>query len=166
MNLAWIEPLKKRWQALGARERLALTILAVFLVPVLLYLLVWSPVESGLAKSTARLSTVQGQLAQVREQAALVTALRAAPRSEAPPDAASAVQGAAAGNGLREQVKRVDADSPGSVRVQLEAAPFSALMALLVELQQKGLRTESATIERNAKAGTVNARLLLQAGGA
>lgn len=166
MNLAWIEPLKKRWQALGARERLALTILAVFLVPVLLYLLVWSPVESGLAKSTARLSTVQGQLAQVREQAALVTALRAAPRSEAPPDAASAVQEAAAGNGLREQVKRVDADSPGSVRVQLEAAPFSALMALLVELQQKGLRTESATIERNAKAGTVNARLLLQAGGA
>ena len=148
MNLAWIEPLKKRWQALGARERLALTILAVFLVPVLLYLLVWSPVESGLAKSTARLSTVQGQLAQVREQAALVTALRAAPRSEAPPDAASAVQEAAAGNGLREQVKRVDADSPGSVRVQLEAAPFSALMALLVELQQKGLRTESATIER------------------
>jgi len=166
VNLAWIEPLKKRWQALGARERLALTILAVFLVPVLLYLLVWSPVESGLAKSTARLSTVQGQLAQVREQAALVTALRAAPRSEAPPDAASAVQEAAAGNGLREQVKRVDADSPGSVRVQLEAAPFSALMALLVELQQKGLRTESATIERNAKAGTVNARLLLQAGGA
>ena len=166
MNLAWIEPLKKRWQALGARERLALTILAVFLVPVLLYLLVWSPVESGLAKSTARLSTVQGQLAQVREQAALVTALRAAPRSEAPPDAASAVQEAAAGNGLREQVNRVDADSPGSVRVQLEAAPFSALMALLVELQQKGLRTESATIERNAKAGTVNARLLLQAGGA
>jgi general secretion pathway protein M len=166
VNLAWIEPLKKRWQALGAHERRALTVLAVFLVPVLLYLLVWSPVESGLARSAARLSAVQGQLAQVREQAALVTALRAAPRSEAPTDAASAVQEAAAGNGLREQVKRVDADSPGSVRVQLEAAPFSALMALLVELQQKGLRTESATIERNAKAGTVNARLLLQAGGA
>jgi len=166
VNLAWIEPLKKRWQALGARERRALTVLAVFLAPVLLYLLVWGPVENGLARSTARLSTVQGQLAQLREQAALVTALRAAPRSEAPADAASAVQEAAAGSGLREQVKRVDADSPGSVRVQLEAAPFSALMSLLVELQQKGLRTESATIERNAKPGTVNARLLLQASGA
>jgi type II secretory pathway component PulM len=35
-----------------------------------------------------------------------------------------------------------------------------------VELQQKGLRAESATIERNAKPGTVNARLLLQASGA
>jgi len=166
VNLAWIEPWKKKWQALGARERRALSILAVFLAPVLLYLLVWAPVESGLARSKARLSTVQGQLAQVREQAALVTALRATPRSEAPADAASAVQEAASGNGLREQVKRVDADSPGSVRVQLEAAPFSALMSLLVELQQRGLRTESATIERNAKPGTVNARLLLQASGA
>src|SRR5262249_48092948 len=78
VNLAWIEPLKNRWQALGAHERRPLTVLAVFLVPVLVSLLVWSPVESGLAKSTARLSTVQGQLAQVREQAALVTALRAA----------------------------------------------------------------------------------------
>jgi type II secretory pathway component PulM len=109
---------------------------------------------------------VQGQLAQVREQAALVASLRAAPRSEAPADAASAVQEAAASNGLREQVKRVDADTPSSVRVQLEAAPFPALMALLVDLQQKGLRAESATIERNAKPGTVNARLLLQASGA
>jgi len=166
VNLAWIEPWKKRWQALGAREQRALSVLAVFLVPVLLYLLVWTPVESGLARSRARLSTVQGQLAQVREQAALVAGLRAQPRSEAPADAASAVQEAAAANGLREQVKRVDADNASSVRVQLEAAPFPALMSLLVELQQKGLRAESATIERNAKPGTVNARLLLQASGA
>ena len=166
MNLAWIEPWKRRWQALGTRERHALSVLAVFLAPVLLYLLVWSPVESGLARSKARLATVQGQLAQVREQAALVASLRAAPRSEAPADAASAVQEAAASNGLREQVKRVDADTPSSVRVQIEAAPFPALMSLLVDLQQKGLRTESATIERNAKPGTVNARLLLQASGA
>jgi len=161
---AWIEPLKSRWNALGARERRALSVLAVFLVPALLYLLVWSPVQGGLARSLARLATVQAQLAQVREQAALVAGLRAAPRSEAPADAASAVQDAAARNGLREQVKRVDADSPGSVRVQLEAVPFSALMSLLVDLQRAGLRAESATVERNAKVGTVNARLLLQAG--
>lgn len=165
MKLDWIEPWKKRWNALGARERRALSVLAVFLVPVLLYLLVWNPVQHGLAASQARLATVHAQLAQVREQAALVASLRAAPRSEAPADAASAVQDAAARNGLREQVKRVDADSQNSVRVQLEAAPFSALMSLLVELQQAGLRTDSATVERNARAGTVNARLVLQASG-
>jgi general secretion pathway protein M len=166
VNLAWIEPWKRKWNALGARERRALSLLAVFLGPVLLYLIVWIPVESGLARSKARLATVQAQLAQVREQAALVASLRGAPRAEAPADAASAVQEAVAQNALKEQVKRVDADSESSVRVLVEAAPFPALMALLVDLQKKGLRAETAKIERNAKPGTVNANLLLQAGGA
>jgi type II secretory pathway component PulM len=166
MNLAWIDPWKSRWNALGARERQALSVLAVFLVPVLLYLLVWSPVRTGLARSQARLATVQVQLATMREQAALVESLRAAPRSEPIADAASAVQDAASRNGLKGQVKRVDADNPNSVRVQVEAAPFPALMSLLVDLQQRGLRAEKAGIERNAtKPGTANANLVLQAPG-
>jgi type II secretory pathway component PulM len=166
VNLAWIEPWKSRWNALGTRERNAASALAVFLGAVLFYLLIWMPVEGGLARSQARLASVQAQLAQVREQAALVASLRAAPRVEGPADAASAVQEAAARNGLREQVKRVDAEGARSVRVQIEAVPFSALMSLLVELQQAGLRAENASLERNAKPGTVNARLLLQAQGA
>jgi type II secretory pathway component PulM len=38
-------------------------------------------------------------------------------------------------------------------------------MSLLVDLQRAGLRAENASFERNAKPGTVNARLLLQAQG-
>ena len=172
MKLAWIEPLKNRfepwktrWNALGARERRVSTALAAFLGVVLFYLLIWMPVEGGLARSQTRLVSVQSQLAQVQSQAALVESLRTTPRAEAPADAGSAVQEAVVRNGLREQVKRVDADGARSVRVQVEAAPFPALMSLLVELQQAGLRVENATMERNAKPGTVNARLLLQAQG-
>lgn len=172
MNLAWIEawksrfePWKSRWNALGARERRAASALAAFLGLVLFYLLFWMPIERGLARSQVRLASVQAQLAQVQSQAALVASLRATPRGEAPADTASAVQEAAARNGLREQVKRVDADGARSVRVQVEAAPFPALMVLLVELQQSGLRAENASLERNVKQGTVNARLLLQAQG-
>jgi general secretion pathway protein M len=161
-----VEPWRNRWNALGARERKAASALAAFFAVVLFYLLIWSPVQGGLARSQARLTSVQSQLAQVRYQAALVESLRAAPRVEAPADAGSAVQQAAERHGLREQVKRVDADGARSVRVQIEAAPFPALMALLVELQRAGLRAESASLERNAKPGTVNARLLLQAQGA
>lgn len=166
VNPAWIEPWRGRWNALGARQRRTASVLAAFFGVVLFYVLIWSPVEGGLARSQERLRTAQAQLAQVREQAALVESLRAAPRVEAPADAGSAVQQAAERNGLREQVKRVDADGTRSVRVQIEAAPFPALMALLVELQRAGLRAENATFERNPKPGTVNARLLLQAQGA
>jgi len=173
VNLAWIEPWKarfapwkSRWNALGARERRVLSALAALLGVAFFYLLIWSPVQGGLARSQARLASVQAELAQVREQAALVESLRAAPRAEAPADAGAAVQRAAERNGLREQVKRVDADGPRSVRVQIEAAPFPALMSLLVELQQAGLRAERATLGRNAKPGTVDADLRLEARGA
>jgi general secretion pathway protein M len=166
MNFAWIEPWRARWNALGARERRVLTGLAGFLAVVLFYLLVWSPVQSGVAGARARLASVQGQLAQVREQAALVASVRNTPRVTPPANPVAAVEQAAERHGLRGQLKRVDAEGAGRIRVQLEGASFSALTAWLAELQQAGLRAESATFERHAAPGTVNARLLLRSQGA
>ena len=166
MNFAWIEPWRARWNALGARERRVLTALAGFLAVVLFYLLVWSPVQSGVAGARARLASVQGQLAQVQEQAALVASVRNTPRVTPPANPVAAVEQAAERHGLRGQLKRVDAEGAGRVRVQLEGASFSALTAWLAELQQAGLRAESATFERHAAPGTVNARLLLRSQGA
>jgi len=173
VNLAWVEPLKRRiepwkrqWNALGSRERRALTVLGAFLGLLLFYLVFWLPVQAGLSRSQARLASIEGQLAQVRSEAALVAGLRAAPPGEPPADVGSAFQEAAVANGLKEAVKRVDADGARSVRVQIEAAPFPALMSLLVDLQKKGLRAEKARLDRNPKPGTVNADLTLQAQGA
>jgi general secretion pathway protein M len=167
MNFAWIEPWRARWNALGARERRVASALAVSFSAALFYLLVWSPVESGLAKARVRLASVQAQLARVQEQANRVASVRAAPRVTPPPNLVAALGQAADRHGLREQLKRVDAEGASAVRVQIEDAPFPALMAWLVELQQQiGLRAESATLERHANPGTVNARLLLRAQGA
>ncbi len=167
MNFAWIEPWRARWNALGARERRVASALAVFLGAALFYLLVWSPVESGLARARTRLASVQAQLARVQEQAAVVANVRAAPRVTPPPNLAAALGQAAERHGLREQLKRVDAEGASAVRVQVEGASFQSVMAWLVELQQQlGLRAESATLERHANPGTVNARLLLRAQGA
>ena len=167
MNLAWIEPARARWNALGARERRVASVLAGFLGAALFYLLVWSPVENGLARTRPRLASVQAQLARVQEQAARVASVRAGPRVTPPTNPAAVVAQAAERQGLREQLKRVDAEGANAVRVQIEEAPFAALMAWLVELQQQtGLRAESATLERGANPGTVNGQLLLRAQGA
>jgi general secretion pathway protein M len=166
MNFAWTEPARARWNALGARDRRVASVLAAILGAALFYLLVWSPVESGLARARERLVLVQAQLARVQEQAALVASVRATPRAAPPASPAAAVGQAAERSGLREQLKKADAEGAGAVRVQIEDAPFVALLALLIELQQSGLRAESATIERHANPGTVNAKLLLRAQGA
>jgi type II secretory pathway component PulM len=163
MNLSsWIGPARARWNALAARERRVAAVLVLFLGAVFFYVLVWSPVQGGLAHARTRLAAVKFQLAQVQEQAALVEKHRNAPRSAPPADAAGAVEQAAQRHGLREQLKRVDAEGAGRVRVQIEGASFSALTAWLAELQQRGLRAESAAIERQANPGTVNLRLLLR----
>ena len=166
MNFAWIEPARARWNALGARERRVASALAVFFGAVLFYLLVWTPVEGGLARARSRLVSVQAQLARVQEQAARVASLRAAPRVTLPANPAAAVGQAAERQGLRDRLKRTDAEGANAVRVQIEDAPFAALMAWLAELQQQsGLRAESATLDRGANPGTVNGRLLLRAQG-
>ena len=167
MNLSWIEPARARWNALAARERRAASLLAAFLGAVLFYFLVWNPVQGGLARARAHLASVQVQLAQLQEQAVLVDKVRSTPRFAPPSDAAGTVERSAQRHGLREQLKRVEAEGVGRVRVQIEGASFSALTAWLVELQQQsGLRPESATFERHANPGTVNARLLLRGQGA
>jgi len=164
LNFAWIEPWRGRWSALPARERQALAVLGAFLGVVLFYLLIWSPVRDGLAKARVRASSAQVQLLQVREQAARVSTLRNAPRVSPPANLVEAVQDAAERRGIRAQLKRVDAEGARGVRVQIEGAALSSLMACLLELQQRsGLRTERATLERQANPGTVNAQLVLRA---
>lgn len=166
MNLAWIEPWRAYWKALGARERRTFAVLAVILGAVLFYLGIWSPVQSGVVRARERVASTQVQLAQVREQAALVERARTAPRPTLPSDAAAAVGQAAARHGMRERLKRVDPEGVRAVRVQIEEAPFAAVMAWLNELQQQsGLRAESAMFERHPNPGAVNARLLLRAPG-
>ena len=92
-----------------------------------------------------------------------VASMRAAPRVTLPANPAAAVGQAAERQGLRDRLKRTDAEGANAVRVQIEDAPFAALMAWLAELQQQsGLRAESATLERGANPGTVNGRLLLR----
>ena len=165
LHLALIESSRLRWNALGSRERRALTVAGGFLGIVLFYVLVWNPVESGLAASRARQPTVQSRLAQVREQAVLVEKLRRGPRIAKTTDALAAAEQAAARHGLRERVKRIDPEGTRAVRIQIEAAPFAAVMAWLVELQQQGVRAETASFERQSSPGLVNARLVLRAQG-
>jgi len=167
MNFAWTESWRARWNALGARERR------------------WrrcSPYPSArrflTCSSGARSKAVLPRRAPAsRRCRRSSSACRSRPtgwrtcvprpRATPPVNLAAAVGQAAERHGLREQLKRVDAEGASAVRVQIEDAPFLALMAWLVELQQQiGLRAESAALERHANPGTVNGRLLLRAQGA
>jgi len=166
VNFAWTASWRTRWNALAARERQAVLLLGAFFGVIFFYLGVWNPVREGLASARARLAAAQAQLVQVKGQAVMVASVRNAPRASPPANVAESVQEAAERNGIRAQLRRVDAEGARGVRVQFEGVSLASLLACLVELQQRsGLRAERATLDRQASPGKVNAQLVLRAQG-
>ena len=161
-----LEPLRARWRALAPRERRALRVLSAFFGVVLFYVLVWSPVQSNLTRLRAQLPAEQSRLARMREQSALVANLRRSQPANSSVDPLSAAQQAAERLGLRDKMKRIEADGARGVRVEIEGASFNAVTGWLTELQrQSGLRAENAVFEKQSTPGTVTARITLRSSG-
>jgi general secretion pathway protein M len=114
-------------------------------------------------------SRLQGQVA--RKQADLVWMRNAAPEiAAAGPVRGSSgesliviVDQSARESGLGNSLAGSQPSGRGSLSVQLEKAPFDALVGWLARLsQQNGVQIESATIDSAGQPGTVNASLVLK----
>ena len=68
--------------------------------------------------------------------------------------------------GLGSALTGTQPSGTGGVRVRLEGAAFDTVVAWLANLEQQyGLRIESATIDRGAQSGIVNASVILRTSG-
>jgi type II secretory pathway component PulM len=67
--------------------------------------------------------------------------------------------------GLSSALTGTQPSGTGGVRVRLEGASFDTVVAWLANLEQQGLRIESATIDRGAQSGIVNASVILRNSG-
>jgi general secretion pathway protein M len=68
--------------------------------------------------------------------------------------------------GLGSALTGTQPSGTGGVRVRLEGAAFDTVVAWLASLEQQyGLRIESATIDRGAQSGIVNASVILRNAG-
>lgn len=114
-------------------------------------------------------SRLQGQVA--RKQADLVWMRNAAPeiaaagpvRSNSGESLIVVVDQSARESGLGNSLAGSQPSGPGELSVQLEKAPFDALVGWLARLsQQNGVQIESATIDTAGQPGTVNATLVLK----
>ena len=114
-------------------------------------------------------SRLQGQVA--KKQADLVWMRNAAPeiaaagpvRSNSGESLIVVVDQSAREAGLGNSLAGSQPSGPGELNVQLEKAPFDALVGWLARLsQQNGVQIESATIDTAGQPGTVNATLVLK----
>lgn len=156
------------FDSLEMRERMMLAAGSALLVLFLLYVLVWSPVHSGYDALRNTVEEQRTTAAWMQESAQTLATLKRgsgrAAQGLGGKSLLSVADSTARAHGLGPALKRVEPEGSDSVRVWLDGASFDVLVKWLGALSTlHGVGAESATVERGAATGRVNARLTLQA---
>ncbi len=167
MTPPWVEQVRTRWRSLQPRERLVLGAGLPLVTLMLIYGLLWVPLQRDLSRLRVSVPQARAQLEHMRSQAQEVARLRAETREA--PDSGSLLtllERSAQERGLRQYITRMEPEGQGGVRVWLDAVGFNTLIAWLAELQrQSRVHTENASISGRTEPGMVDARLLLRSAG-
>ena len=155
--LAW-------YQRLATREQRVVLIGAV-LAAILVLLAILTPLHRTATALQKRIATKQADLAWMRSVA---PALAAAGPLTAPAATQESlvvlVDRTARESGLAQALTGSQPSGDGGLRVQLEKAPFNALLTWIARLgEQSGVRVEAASIDAVAEPGLVNAGVVLRA---
>ena len=151
-----------RWYgALEANERSLVAGLAAFLVLVIVYLGIWSPLADWSHRADAQ---YQHQMAVLEWMHQKEKEARAAgQRNEGTPESGSlltVVANSAARSGV--QLLRYQPEGAGGVSVVLQNQPFNTLIAWLSDLEQRDQVTvKQISIDDQSEPGMINARINL-----
>lgn len=160
-----MQRLKDRFSSLQLRERIIVVGGAILVLVVAIYVLALAPLYSAVNAQAKRVAQKEGDLAWMRSVAGEVSVLSAAAPTRPGPGNESMVvliDRAARECGLGSSLTGQTPNGERGIRVRLESAEFDKLMVCLGTLQQvHAVDVESATIDRTAKPGLVNANLVL-----
>lgn len=165
-----MQQLKDKFNSLKPRERMIVLGGAMLVLVVAIYMFGLAPLYGAVNAQAQRVAQKEGDLAWMRSVAGEVQMLSAAAPSRPGPSNESLVvliDRAARECGLASSLTGQTPNGERGIRVRLEAAEFDKLMVCLGTLQQvHSVDVESATIDRTAKPGLVNANLVLTRVGA
>lgn len=161
--------MREWFENLQPRERLILVLGTAVGVLVLLYAGVWYPLQRDLERLERSVAEQSQNVAWLRTAAQEVRQLRSSSSrrrvSSAP--LLTLVEQSARQAGLGSTLSRVEPQGGSQARVWLEAAPFDAMVIWLGQLRSaQGVTVESVVLDPQKDRGLVNARLVLERGGA
>jgi general secretion pathway protein M len=160
-----MQKLKDWFYSLKARERLLVAGGCVLVLLVAIWLLALGPFYAAVNSGAERVAKKEGDLAWMRSAAGELLTLNANAPAAATPSGESLVvliDRAARECGLSSALTGQTPNGETGIRVRLESAEFDKLMVCLGNLlQAHAVEIESATIDRTAKPGLVNASLVL-----
>ncbi|MFO1432221.1 MAG: type II secretion system protein M [Candidatus Competibacteraceae bacterium] len=160
--------MKNWWNNLGERERWIVggggTVTLLFL----LYTLAWHPFQTNLRNLRQTVAAQHQDLAWMQQAAREVKRLSSpsaagTARQTNPQSLLTLVDQTARAAGLGPLMKRIEPQGEDKLRVQFEQVSFDQLVRWLGSLEQDyGVTSASVTLDRQAEAGRVDARLVLQ----
>lgn len=167
MNTELLQRGQVWWRALQPRERLLIGAATATITLLLLYFVLWAPLNRDLARLRVETPKAAEQLAWMRSQAGRVKQLRAgAPSQVKGGGLLSYVEQSATTFDVKPHIKRLEPEGNNAVRLVVDGVAFNTLVTWLANLhKQGGIRIDNATLEAQATPGVVNARLLLRGAG-
>jgi general secretion pathway protein M len=165
-----MQQLKDKFNALQPRERVVIIAGGILVLVVAVYVLALAPLYSAVNAQAKRVAQKEGDLAWMRSVSGEVAVLSAnAPVHPGPSNESMVVliDRVAHECGLNSSLTGQTPNGERGIRVRFEGAEFDKLMVCLGTLQQvHSVDVETASIDRTAKPGLVNANLVLSRVGA
>lgn len=154
-------PVWRYWQQLPSRDRLALSLLTGFLLIVLFYLVIWSPVRNYRADALQEYDRQRELFHYIQTHAEAGRRQKGKTIERlAPQQLQGVVTATAQTRGL--VLERFDREGDNGLLVSLSQAPFDKLLLWLNDLQGKGVILHEVNLDR-AATGQVNVRMTLMA---
>lgn len=162
--------MKAWYDALQPRERLIVTVAAIALALLLLYLLAWNPVASRLEAARQQVAADRDLLVWMQKTNAEISRLKGSTNRSTPNlnlSLINAVESSARQMGIRKAITNLEPRGNDSINVQLKGANFDQLVRWQGMLEkQYGAAATQMNIKPTDKPGLVDARIKFTRGGA
>jgi general secretion pathway protein M len=147
------------------QERLALIVMAIFIIGAALYTLFWLPLNEDIAQKQIWVTEQQKTLDWMQRTAVEINHLKPTSRQQKKSDEAllTTIDRTAKQQRIREAVKRIKPQGDNKAQLWLEQASFDRMIRWLDLLQQRhNISISTITIDRQSGSGLVNARINLE----
>ncbi len=156
----------KEWFAnLQPRERLILLGAALLLLPLMIYLLLWEPLDKEVQTLRNSVSAGQKQIVWLQQASAEVRTLKAggaATTTNTSVSLISAVETTATQRNLRGNLKRIEPQGSDKIAIDIDNAAFDDIIRWIGELQTRyGASVSQFSASRGDEPGRIEGRLVL-----
>lgn len=159
MEKIMMEKIKHYFYSLSEKDQKALKLLALFIAPLLLYILIINPSFTYYTEAKTNYQDSHELLAWIEANKTNISTAKSTPTTASNLPLSQFVSTSADENNIN--ISRLQPQGENSVRIWLSEAEFPALTKWLLTLTDKGLKIISITVDKTPISGVVNAQCLI-----